>query len=168
MFDIKKDILKDNPSLLTKYEKINRVDLMYAVENGCFTVANWIQRRFFAKKCRSILVSFQHFLETVLKGVLAIQAGDNPRIVELKLRSGGSPGKRETYYKYSKAAISKDSFLSKECYPFDEAHNSEYFFFEAPNYGGHVGFMSSFKPSENRWLEKRMHQFIEKEINLKF
>lgn len=61
-----------------------------------------------------------------------------------------------------------DSFLSKECYPFDEAHNSEYFFFEAPNYGGHVGFMSSFKPSENRWLEKRMHQFIEKEINLKF
>lgn len=47
MFDIKKDILKDNPSLLTKYEKINRVDLMYAVENGCFTAANWIQRRFF-------------------------------------------------------------------------------------------------------------------------
>jgi|GEM_PF-1260056 len=88
--------------------------LSYAKKLQKSSSDEWIQRRFFAKKCRSILVSFQHFLETVLKGVLAIQAGDNPRIVELKLRSGGSPGKRETYYKYSKAAISKDSFLSKE------------------------------------------------------
>lgn len=61
-----------------------------------------------------------------------------------------------------------DSFLSKECYPFDEAHNSEYFHFEAPNYGGHVGFMTSFKPSENLWLEKRIHKFIEEKIDLQF
>jgi hypothetical protein len=59
-----------------------------------------------------------------------------------------------------------DSFLSKECFPFDEAHNSNNFFFEAPNYGGHVGFMSSFKFSENTWLEKRIRRFIIENIVL--
>jgi hypothetical protein len=59
-----------------------------------------------------------------------------------------------------------DSFLSKECFPFDEAHNSKNFFFEAPNYGGHVGFMSSFKFSENTWLEKRITRFIIENIGI--
>ena len=59
-----------------------------------------------------------------------------------------------------------DTFLSKECFPFDEAHESDNFFFEAPNYGGHVGFMSSFKPSENRWLEHRIARFIEENIQI--
>jgi hypothetical protein len=59
-----------------------------------------------------------------------------------------------------------DSFLSKECFPFDEAHNSKNFFFEAPNYGGHVGFMSSFKLSENTWLEKRITRFIIENIGI--
>ena len=59
-----------------------------------------------------------------------------------------------------------DSFLSKECFPFDIAHDSKYFHFEAPNYGGHVGFMSSFKPSENIWLEKRIARFIKENINI--
>lgn len=59
-----------------------------------------------------------------------------------------------------------DSFLSKECYPFEEAHDSKYFFLEAPNYGGHVGFMTSFKPKENIWLEKRIERFIDKNIQI--
>ncbi len=61
-----------------------------------------------------------------------------------------------------------DSFLAKECYPFDEAHDSDYFFFESPNYGGHVGFMSSFKPHENRWLENRCARFFREKVNIKF
>ena len=59
-----------------------------------------------------------------------------------------------------------DTFLSKECYPFDEAHDSENFFFESPNYGGHVGFMTSFKPSENTWLENRISCFIKENIQI--
>lgn len=59
-----------------------------------------------------------------------------------------------------------DTFLSTECYPFDEAHNSEFFFFEAPNYGGHCGFMTSFKPSENTWLEHRIERFIRENIQI--
>ena len=59
-----------------------------------------------------------------------------------------------------------DTFLANECYPFDEAHNSDYFFLEAPNYGGHVGFMTSFKPAENRWLEHRIERFIKQNIKI--
>ncbi|MFK8059960.1 MAG: YheT family hydrolase [Polaribacter sp.] len=59
-----------------------------------------------------------------------------------------------------------DTFLSKECFPFDEAHNSDFFFFEGPNYGGHVGFMSSFKASENIWLEQRIARFIKENIQI--
>jgi predicted alpha/beta-fold hydrolase len=59
-----------------------------------------------------------------------------------------------------------DTFLSKECFPFEEAKKSEFFHLEIPNYGGHVGFMSSFKPDENKWLENRIAQFIQKNINI--
>lgn len=57
-----------------------------------------------------------------------------------------------------------DTFLSTECYPRKEALQSEHFYLEIPNYGGHVGFMSSFNPSENRWLEKRIERFLEQNI----
>ena len=60
-----------------------------------------------------------------------------------------------------------DSFLSKECYPFEIAENSENFFLEVPKYGGHVGFMSSFKPQENNWLELRIERFMQENINIK-
>jgi uncharacterized protein len=39
-------------------------------------------------------------------------------------------------------------------------------FLEMPNYGGHVGFMSSFKPKENTWLEKRIIRFIKENIQI--
>lgn len=59
-----------------------------------------------------------------------------------------------------------DTFLSKKCYPKKEAKNSENFFLEITKYGGHCGFMSSFKPSENTWLEERIARFINKNINI--
>jgi predicted alpha/beta-fold hydrolase len=59
-----------------------------------------------------------------------------------------------------------DTFLSKECFPFEEADASNNFHLEVPDYGGHCGFMSSFKPQENRWLENRIGRFIKENINL--
>lgn len=53
-----------------------------------------------------------------------------------------------------------DPFLPANCYPYDEAKALDNFFLETPKYGGHVGFMSSFKQQENRWLERRILNFI--------
>ncbi|WP_299017130.1 alpha/beta fold hydrolase [uncultured Polaribacter sp.] len=57
-----------------------------------------------------------------------------------------------------------DSFLSAACYPEKEAKQSDYFYLETPNYGGHCGFISSFKSQENNWLEQRIYNFIRKKI----
>ena len=59
-----------------------------------------------------------------------------------------------------------DTFLSKECYPNEEAEKSEFFFFEETKYGGHCGFMTSFKPQENTWLEHRIARFIKENIQI--
>ncbi|WP_158837977.1 YheT family hydrolase [Polaribacter sp. L3A8] len=59
-----------------------------------------------------------------------------------------------------------DTFLSPACFPFDEAYNSEFFFLETPNYGGHCGFITSFKPTENTWLEQRIERFIRENIQI--
>ncbi len=59
-----------------------------------------------------------------------------------------------------------DSFLSKECYPYDEAEKVANFYLITPNYGGHVGFLSSFTKTQNNWLEKKMVQFIKEKMNL--
>ncbi|GGG99433.1 alpha/beta hydrolase [Polaribacter pacificus] len=59
-----------------------------------------------------------------------------------------------------------DTFLGEACYPFEEANNSDFFFLEVTNFGGHVGFISSFKQSESRWLEKRIYQFIKEHIQI--
>ena len=53
-----------------------------------------------------------------------------------------------------------DPFLPKECYPYEEAQDSDVFHLEVTKYGGHVGFISSFLPQENRWLENRIIQFL--------
>jgi predicted alpha/beta-fold hydrolase len=54
---------------------------------------------------------------------------------------------------------SDDSFLSKKCYPFEEAESNPFCHLEVPNRGGHVGFVS---PDENGfyWSEKRALNFI--------
>tara|TARA_B100000787_G_scaffold170258_1_gene165318 strand:- start:12623 stop:13591 length:969 start_codon:yes stop_codon:yes gene_type:complete len=54
-----------------------------------------------------------------------------------------------------------DPFLPKECYPYKEAKESNVFHLEVTKYGGHVGFISSFLPQENRWLENRILNFLE-------
>ncbi|WP_299157624.1 alpha/beta fold hydrolase [uncultured Tenacibaculum sp.] len=59
-----------------------------------------------------------------------------------------------------------DSFLSKECYPLEEAKNMSNFHLLTPNYGGHVGFMSSFSNSENKWLEQKITGFIQNNIGI--
>ena len=53
-----------------------------------------------------------------------------------------------------------DPFLSKECFPYQEAEHNNSFFLEVTKYGGHVGFMSSFNHQKNRWLEHRMIHFV--------
>ena len=53
-----------------------------------------------------------------------------------------------------------DSFLPKECFPIEEAGDSDNFFLEISKYGGHVGFITNFKQHESRWLETRISRFI--------
>jgi predicted alpha/beta-fold hydrolase len=57
-----------------------------------------------------------------------------------------------------------DPFLSKNCYPYKEAEENPYFYFEGPQYGGHVGFASSLFESETYWHENRMLDFFNDHI----
>ena len=61
-----------------------------------------------------------------------------------------------------------DTFLSAACYPTKEAIQSNNFYLETPNYGGHVGFVNSFKQQENTWLEQRISKFIKEKIQITF
>ena len=54
-----------------------------------------------------------------------------------------------------------DPFLSKECYPFEEAEAMDNFHLLATKHGGHVGFISGFKQQDNRWLDQKIVQFLE-------
>ncbi len=58
-----------------------------------------------------------------------------------------------------------DTFLGKECFPIQEAKNSNYFHLMMPDYGGHVGFVSTLN-SKNQWMTTQMIDFINKKINL--
>lgn len=51
-----------------------------------------------------------------------------------------------------------DPFLDKECFPIEIAQQSSRFFFEMPQSGGHVGFMSR---GEVFWSERRALEFIQ-------
>jgi len=53
-----------------------------------------------------------------------------------------------------------DTFLSKSCYPYNEAENNPFVSLETPKYGGHVGFNTSLFPKNNSWSEQRILQFI--------
>ncbi|MES2331756.1 MAG: alpha/beta fold hydrolase [Bacteroidota bacterium] len=52
-----------------------------------------------------------------------------------------------------------DSFLSAECFCYDEANNNENLFMETPDKGGHCGFMLA--GSEYSWAELRALEFAE-------
>src|SRR5690606_482962 len=51
-----------------------------------------------------------------------------------------------------------DPFLAKDCFPYEEAAQSEYFYLETPRYGGHVGFVTF--GEQCYWSEKRALAFI--------
>ncbi|UMB60913.1 alpha/beta fold hydrolase [Lutibacter sp. A80] len=53
-----------------------------------------------------------------------------------------------------------DTFLSKSCYPFDEAKTNNNLFLETPKYGGHVGFNSSKYGKDLLWSENRILNYI--------
>ncbi|MEM9837284.1 MAG: alpha/beta fold hydrolase [Bacteroidota bacterium] len=50
-----------------------------------------------------------------------------------------------------------DTFLSKQCFPKDEALTMPHFFLEMPDYGGHVGFGAG----SEYWSEQRAFTFLE-------
>jgi predicted alpha/beta-fold hydrolase len=54
-----------------------------------------------------------------------------------------------------------DPFLSRECYPYEEAEKMKNFYLLPTKYGGHVGFISSFKQQENRWVDLKIVQFVQ-------
>ena len=58
-----------------------------------------------------------------------------------------------------------DTFLAPECYPIDEAKKSDFFYLMTPDYGGHVGFINSFK-TENKWLEHQIVGFIHQKLKI--
>ena len=53
-----------------------------------------------------------------------------------------------------------DPLLPPECYPTEIAKKSQYFYFEKPEHGGHVGFVS-FNLQGEYWSETRATQFLE-------
>ncbi|MEI6805710.1 MAG: alpha/beta fold hydrolase [Myxococcaceae bacterium] len=52
-----------------------------------------------------------------------------------------------------------DPLLGSECYPTEIAQKSDYFYFERPKQGGHVGFVS-FNPQNEYWSETRALEFM--------
>jgi predicted alpha/beta-fold hydrolase len=52
-----------------------------------------------------------------------------------------------------------DPFLAPACFPFDEAEASEWFCFEAPASGGHLGFVQT-PWAKHHWAEFRIRQFL--------
>jgi predicted alpha/beta-fold hydrolase len=51
-----------------------------------------------------------------------------------------------------------DPFLAPECFPYEEAAQSRYFYLETPRDGGHVGFVTF--GEQGYWSEKRALAFI--------
>jgi predicted alpha/beta-fold hydrolase len=52
-----------------------------------------------------------------------------------------------------------DPFLTPECFPHTEAKRNPYIFLEAPESGGHVGFIDLANGLE-RWSERRVVEFL--------
>ena len=55
-----------------------------------------------------------------------------------------------------------DPFLTNSCFPFEEANKNSNFYFEAPKYGGHVGFKEKMTSSSEFWHEKKIIAFFKK------
>lgn len=57
-----------------------------------------------------------------------------------------------------------DPFLTEGCHPFEEAEASEFFYFESPTEGGHVGFVSKYAETGEGWLDKRVIEFFQEHL----
>lgn len=53
-----------------------------------------------------------------------------------------------------------DPFMPISSYPFEEAEQSEHFYFESPKHGGHVGFAGKFNAQASLWHEDRIIEFL--------
>ncbi|MEM8965323.1 MAG: hydrolase [Bacteroidota bacterium] len=61
-----------------------------------------------------------------------------------------------------------DPFLAKECYLTEEEQTTQYLHFQAPEAGGHVGFMQrGYSKGKNFWSENRALEFVENFLNKK-
>ena len=57
-----------------------------------------------------------------------------------------------------------DPFLSKSCFPIEEAKRNPYFNLDIHKYGGHVGFNTYSGIENDMWLENRIAEFLKKQI----
>lgn len=55
-----------------------------------------------------------------------------------------------------------DPFLSAKCFPEDLAAKHSHLYLEIPDYGGHVGFLSSLNLNKPSWYEVRLLEFFNK------
>ncbi len=55
-----------------------------------------------------------------------------------------------------------DPFLSPECFPIEEAKQSDFFHFEMPKHGGHMGFLT-FGQNGHFWSDLRALKFVQDE-----
>ena len=53
-----------------------------------------------------------------------------------------------------------DPFLSASCFPIEEAKKNPNLHLELTNYGGHIGFIKSFKSKDKFWFEKKISDFL--------
>ena len=57
-----------------------------------------------------------------------------------------------------------DPFLSDSCYPTEIAAKHKYIHLETPEFGGHIGYINSWRSSKNTWCEEKIVFFL-KELN---
>ncbi len=57
-----------------------------------------------------------------------------------------------------------DPFLSESCLPREIAAQSEAFFLEIPEFGGHVGFLNSLTSRNHCWQESRTVEFLDTQV----
>lgn len=84
---------------------------------------------------------------------------------EYWLKASSKPYLYEIKHKTLLINAKDDSFLSLDCYPYEIAKNSSHFYLMTPDYGGHVGFVSSFK-DQVFWLENQIVNFIQEKLQV--
>ncbi|TCI91002.1 YheT family hydrolase [Tenacibaculum sp. M341] len=104
--------------------------------------------------------TFRHFEEIYTAPIFGFE---NPE--DYYEKASSKPYLNKIQHKTLLINAKDDTFLSDECYPYDIAENSEHFYLMTPDYGGHVGFVSSFK-NEDRWIEKQIVNFIQNQLNI--